>query len=437
MKLQIKLALYNTLTKLAIIVFTGLLILFSLEKITYSHISLRLKNKKNTFIKNLSTKEISQVLSQEQTFTNYNILKEEYIFLKQIPYEANLKQTESFSTQRRTIERTTDNYLILTYRFNFENHSYLLEIGDTMDAVVQLKQTIKEFTLLMLVVALLLTLLIDLIFTKYLLAPFYKIIDRKLIKVNDPMNFDYEKVKTSTQDFELLDDSISTLMKKITDLFILEKQFIANVSHELLTPISIISSRLENVLLNEELKEDSENKIFASLKTLNRLKSIINSLLLISKVENNQFNKNDEVRISDVVTEVFSELEDRLEDRKLVFNNNIKHSYTILGNHSLIHTVIFNIMNNSIKYNCEEGSITVGDYFSEEGYVLEITDTGTGMSEQQIEKAFNRFEKLDTDERESYGLGLAIVKSITAFHGIKIQIKSASNKGTSIKLIFN
>jgi len=236
MKLQIKLALYNTLTKLAIIVVTGVLILFSLENITYSHISLRLNNKKEAFLKNLSPGEINQILKQQQSFTNYNILKEEFIFLKPIAYQPDRQPTQTFSTQRRTIEKVTDNYLILTYRFNFDGHSYLLEIGDTMDAVIQLKQTIKEFSLIMLVVALLLTLVIDLIFTKYLLAPFYRIIDRKLIKVNDPMNFDYAKIETSTQDFKLLDDSISTLMKKIADIFMLEKQFIANVSHELLTP---------------------------------------------------------------------------------------------------------------------------------------------------------------------------------------------------------
>ena len=437
MKLQIKLALYNTLTKVAIIVVTGLLILFSLENITYSHISLRLNNKKDAFLKNLSPGEVNQILKQQQSFTNYNILKEEFIFLKPIPYQPDRQPTQSFSTQRRTIEKVTDNYLILTYRFNFDGHSYLLEIGDTMDAVIQLKQTIREFSLLMLVVALLLTLVIDLIFTKYLLAPFYRIIDRKLIKVNDPMNFDYARVETSTQDFKLLDDSISTLMKKIADIFMLEKQFIANVSHELLTPISIISSRLENILQHEKLSEDTENKIFASLKTLNRLKSIINSLLLISKVENNQFNKSDGIQIAEVVDEVYQELEDRLEDKQITFNNNIKHSRTMLGNHSLMHTLLFNIINNSIKYNREQGNITVTDYLKHDEYVLEIADSGIGMSEQQIEKAFNRFEKLETDKKESYGLGLAIVKSITAFHNIKIRISSVKDQGTAIKLVFD
>ncbi len=436
MKLQVKLALYNTLTKLAIIVFTGLLILFSLENITYNHITARLKDKKDELMKHLSSKEITQILNQQQSFTDYNILKEEYIFLKPIAYRSSRQTEESFITARRTIEQTTDTYLILTYKFNFNNRSYLLEIGDTMDAVIQLKQTIKEFTLLMLFVALSLTLVIDLVFTKYLLTPFYQIIDRKLIRVNDPMNFDYKKVNTTTQDFELLDSSISTLMKKIADLFILEKQFIANVSHELLTPISIISSRLENVLLQEKLTEDSENKIFASLKTLNRLKSIINSLLLISKVENLQFNKNDTIDLKNVITEVYSELEDRLDDKEIVFSNTMNHAYHFQGNNSLIHTLLFNLINNAIKYNNKGGSIVIADALYTEQYILEISDTGIGMDNEQIELAFNRFEKLNRHEKESYGLGLAIVKSITAFHGIRININSVKDKGTTVKLIF-
>src|SRR6267154_1784007 len=96
MKLQIKLALYNTLTKLAIIIFTGLLILFSLENITYNHISSRLEDKKNELMKHLSAKEIGQMLNQKQSFIDYNILKEEYIFLKMIPYKANREPLERF-----------------------------------------------------------------------------------------------------------------------------------------------------------------------------------------------------------------------------------------------------------------------------------------------------------------------------------------------------
>ncbi|SDD64131.1 Signal transduction histidine kinase [Mucilaginibacter pineti] len=437
MKLQVKLALYNTLTKVAIILLTGLLILLSIEKISYNHIELRLEEDKKETMNSLSSKEINSFISTNKKYTDYNILKEEFITITPVKFNPVITKDVKFSTETRSVDTNTQTYRILSHRFNFNGHTYMLEIGEAIESVEELKSIIKKFTLVVLIIALVLTLVSDLIFTKFLLAPFYKIIDRKLIKVNDPMNFDYEKIKTTTQDFELLDDSISSLMKKISNLFILEKQFIANVSHELLTPISIISSRLENILLQEELTEGSENKMHASLKTLNRLKSIINSLLLISKVENNQYDKADVVMIAAVVMEIQEELEDRIEEKQLIFANLIKYIYSIQGNRPLMHTLLFNIINNSIKYNNQAGTITISDELAEGTYTLIIADTGAGMDQQQIDSAFNRFEKLDTDEKESYGLGLAIVKSITSFHNIVIKISSVKGSGTTVRLIFN
>lgn len=437
MKLQVKLALYNTLTKVAIILFTGLLILLSIEKISYDHIELRLENAAKEILRSFPSKEINNYLTKGKTYTDYNILRTEFITIQPVKYEPTELKAIKFSSDTRTFDGNLENYRVLSRRFNFNHHTYQLEIGQAIESVEELKSIIKRFTLLVLFIALALTLVSDLVFTKFLLAPFYKIIDRKLIKVNDPMNFDYEKIKTTTQDFEMLDDSISSLMKKISNIFMLEKQFIANVSHELLTPISIISSRLENILLHEELSEGSENKMHASLKTLNRLKSIINSLLLISKVENNQFNKTDEVMIAGVIKEIHEELEDRMVEKELKFTNHLKYIYTIKGNRPLMHTLLFNIINNSIKYNNPQGTITISDELTDDIYSVIIADTGAGMDHKQIENAFNRFEKFDTDEKESYGLGLAIVKSITAFHDIKVKINSAKDKGTSVKLIFN
>jgi signal transduction histidine kinase len=437
MKLQVKLALYNTLTKVAIILFTGLLILLSIEKISYNHIEVRLENDKEQTLRSLSSEEISSFLASQKAYTDYNILREEYITITPIKYDPKLNKLVKFTTETRRVDKNVQTYRILSHQFTFNGHAYMLEIGEAIESVEELKSIIKKFTLVVLVIALALTLVSDLIFTKFLLAPLYKIIDRKLIKVNDPMNFDYEKIKTTTQDFELLDDSISSLMKKISNLFILEKQFIANVSHELLTPISIISSRLENILLHEELSEGSENKMHASLKTLNRLKSIINSLLLISKVENNQFDKTDVVMIAGVIKEIHEELEDRMDEKHLQFTNHIRYIYSIMGNRPLMHTLLFNIINNSIKYNNPKGSISISDELKEDTYSIIIADTGAGMDQKQIESAFNRFEKFDTDEKESYGLGLAIVKSITAFHNINIKISSVKGSGTTVKLIFS
>lgn len=435
MKLQLKLALYNTLTKIAIILFTGLFMLLAIEKLSVNHIEQRLDKSKNQIISNLSSKEVNNLLTNQKP--DYNILNQEFVLIKPLPNTSPANQAIKYRTEQSMVDGTPETYRILSTNFNFNGHTYLLEIGESIESIEDLKSIIKNFTLVVLLIALALTLASDLIFTRYLLRPFYKIIDRKLVKVNDPLNFDYEKVKTTTQDFSLLDESISTLMKKISDLFILEKQFIANVSHELLTPISIISTRLENLMLQENLSEEAENKLFASLKTLNRLKSIINSLLLISKVENHQFNKSDTVKIADVVTEITEELEDRLEDKQIQFHNRIAYQYSMTANRPLIHTLLFNIVNNAIKYNEPKGHIVLSDDVSNNVYTLQIADTGIGMDPNQIENAFNRFEKLGSDEVESFGLGLAIVKSIAAFHNISMSIQSQKGKGTTFSLTFN
>jgi signal transduction histidine kinase len=131
------------------------------------------------------------------------------------------------------------------------------------------------------------------------------------------------------------------------------------------------------------------------------------------------------------------ELEDRVEAKRIQYYNRLIYQYSMTANRALIHTLLFNIINNAIKYNNNKGHIVISDDVSHNNYVLQIADTGAGMGPEQIEKAFNRFEKLESDEMESFGLGLAIVKSIATFHNISIDIQSDKGRGTTFILTFN
>src|SRR5476651_1166000 len=115
MKLQVKLALYNTLTKVAIILFTGLLILLSIEKISYNHIELRLENDKEQTLKNLSSSEISSILGDKKAYTDYNILKEEFITITQTKYNPEVTREVKFTTETRDFDKYTQTYRILTH----------------------------------------------------------------------------------------------------------------------------------------------------------------------------------------------------------------------------------------------------------------------------------------------------------------------------------
>lgn len=434
MKLQFKLALYNILTKAAIIVLLGLLIIAFIKNISINHIQARLKEKRTKIIGHVSTPEIKDFLAQEGNYTDYNLLKEEYFTLNKISKIENSKV--KFATEERTIEGAKLTYEILIQDFKHNGQSYRLELGEALTTVDLLEKTILKFTLLILAATVLITLATDLVFSKYLLSPFYKIVDEKINKVNDPIHFNYIPVKTTTTDFVLLDESISMLMNKFRTFILTEKEFIANVSHELLTPISILMVRMENLLNEEKLSTDGENKVFANLKTLSRLKSIINSLLMISKIEHHQYSRADEISIKEVIIDVVNELDHRLLMKNLSIEITIVEDFVFTGNASLIHILLTNLISNAIKYNVQDGKIKVSAKANADHYELQITDTGKGMEEAQLVQVFNRFEQLNRGEEEGHGLGLSIVKHIADFHGIGITLNSAVGKGTTVRLKF-
>ncbi|MFD0939440.1 sensor histidine kinase [Pedobacter boryungensis] len=436
MKLQAKFALYNAITKIAVILVLGAIILLSLETISSHHLDGRLTKKRLKVIENLSDNEIDSLLRNQHSFTDYNILKDEFIVLNAIPNVGKIDTSITFITERREIEGDTEIYRILNDQFEYNNKRYKLELGEAMTAMEAVKTTIRFYMLIVLIGTLLVTLLTDYAFTNFILRPFYKIIDQKLNKVNDPTSYNYENIPTNTTDFKILDNSINSLMRKIADLFLLEKQFIANVSHELLTPISILSGRLENILAAENLPVEHENKILASLKTLNRLKVIINSLLLISKVENEQYLKKDQVSIHQELLDIYEDLEDRIIDKQIIYKNEIAANFSFTGNRALIHTLLINIINNAIKYNVNKGAITIHDELTLTKYTLTIADSGMGMEKEIVANAFNRFERENSDNEDGFGLGLAIVNSIAKFHQINISIQSEKEKGTIVTIEF-
>ncbi len=420
MKLQGKFALYNAVIKIVIILLIGTLLPMLISKVVLNHIDRQLTDKKEKFIHNLSRNEIAGVT--DSLYSSYNILKEEFIQLSAIPNTKYRENRELFIQENRVIENETAPFRILQYEFSYEGHPYLLEIGNSMSEIRELNETIRYYTILGLVVILFITAIFDIAFTRFLLRPFYKIIDLRLKTAGSPEEFNFEEIRE--------------LMTRVGDQFRNQKQFTANVSHELLTPISIVYSRIENILILNELDEALSDKLHGSLKVLNRLKKMVNSLLLISKIENEQYHKNDLIRLRKLVTAVLEETEDRREEKKIRVNLRLEQDMHVIANESLLHTLFFNLINNAIKYNRQEGTIRISDQVDEQGYSIFIADTGIGMDAGELERIFKRFEKLDTRREDSFGLGLAIAQSIAGFHRIRIEVSSEPGGGSMFRLYF-
>jgi two-component system sensor histidine kinase ArlS len=289
----------------------------------------------------------------------------------------------------------------------------------------------------MLCIIVIISIAIDLGFVTLLLKPFNKIVNEKLRDIQHPSKFNSNPIKTSTYEFTHLDKSINEMMRQINEAFELEKEFIMNVSHELLTPVSILRNRIENLLSDPNLPNEVAEKMVESQKTLSRLTRVVKALLYISKIENDQFAKNESTPLRATVVEVVEELEDMIQTKNITVENNIGEEFLFTpSNKSLIHTMIFNLTSNAIKYNSPDGKIIFQGEKSGAFYHLTITDTGVGIASDQLEFIFDRFKRFRPADENSYGLGLPIVKTIAQFHNIGIKAESEKFRGTTFILKF-
>jgi signal transduction histidine kinase len=436
-KIKHQLAIFNALTRLLVILILWLMLPILVENVVYRHINNGLVEKKKKFIEHLNKEEINDFIENSQdsteTYSQFTTLHSEFLVLSKLSSKPKQEKT-TFSNDNRIIEDEENEYRILQYHFTYENQGYQLEIGSSLSEVNDLTFIIRLFIIIVLVIILLVTFLADTVYIEYLLKPFYKIIDTKIRRVNEPEGFDHTPIKANSRDFRELDLVLNQMMDRITELFKKEKQFISNVSHELLTPIALLKNKFENLLQNESLDDNAFDKIAGSLKTLDMLKKIINNLLLISRIENNQYEANESINFQEIVDELQEDLQDRIDDREIKFSNKMHYDYVFTGNKTLIHILIYNLVTNAIKYNKPSGAIIIEDGFAEERYFISIKDTGVGLSDSQLEKIFNRFTRISSDQ-DGQGLGLAIAESIGSFHHIEIKVSSVLNEGTTFTLL--
>ncbi|MDQ6470562.1 HAMP domain-containing sensor histidine kinase [Flavobacterium sp. LHD-80] len=437
MKIKHQLAIFNALTRLLVILILWLMLPILVENVVYHHINNSLLEKKEKFIKHLNREEINDFIESPddstETFSEFSMLHNEFLVLSRAPLKPRQK-FYTFSNDFRKIEGEENEYRILQYYFAYEGEGYKLEIGSSLSEVNDLTFVIRFFILIVFVVILLVTFLADTFYIEYLLKPFYKIIDTKIRRVNEPEAFDHTPIKAKSRDFRELDLVLNQMMDRIAELFKKEKQFISNVSHELLTPIALLKNKFENLLQNESLDDNAVDKIAGSLKTLDMLKKIINNLLLISRIENNQYEANESINFHEIINDLQLDFQDRLEDREIQFVNHMNQDYTFTGNKTLIHILIYNLVTNAIKYNRPKGNISIEDGFENGRYFISIADSGLGMSEAHLEKIFNRFARISSDQ-DGQGLGLAIAESIASFHHIEIKVVSKINEGTTFTLL--
>jgi len=439
LKLQLKFVLYNAISKAVIILAIGAFLPIITQRVVYNHIDNRLLARSDKILKVIRLGGLNEIMLDEDcSFGNYNIFKEEFVSIEPLHQMVNDIGTIKIENTERDFEGEILKHRVLSEAFLFDNQLYALEIGEGLIAVEQINNTLWYFTLWSLIAVIGISIFLDLGFSRFLMRPFYSIINRKLRTINHPTLFEPSQVKTNTYEFSYLNQSINEMMQKVKDAFLVEKEFINSASHELLTPVTVLQTRFENLIAEQNLPDDVADKIVESQKTLMRLSKTVKALLLISKIENAQYLKKESANIRELSQDVLMEISERLISKGIVVEEEWNSEYIFHNcNKSLLHTLILNIVNNAIKYNKQNGKIMLHGSFNENGkYVLKISDTGMGIEKENLKNIFGRFKRFHADDGASYGLGLPIVKTIADFHGILVEAESVKGEGSTFSIVF-
>jgi len=255
---------------------------------------------------------------------------------------------------------------------------------------------------------------------KRLLKPFNQnLISLKNFSVERNKSIELEQ--TDIDEFKIFNDSVSKLTEKLRNDFTNLKEFTDNASHEMQTPLAIMQTKLEYLMQSENLKNEEKKLISDIYSASKRLSKLNKTLLMLSKIENQQYSNKEAININEIIEEQLEIFEDFIANKKLKVVKKLKPDIKIEANPLLFDTIISNLIGNSIKHNQKGGTIEI---VTDELFFT-ISNTGTELNTDS-DKIFERFKKESTSS-DSFGLGLAIVKKICDVHQWKIKHTFSDN----------
>ena len=241
--------------------------------------------------------------------------------------------------------------------------------------------------------------------------------------------------KSNSTEIERLTLAFNRLLLRLEDTFATQRQFSANAAHELRTPLAVMSTKFEVFEKNKNPDEaDYKEAIGMARSQTDRLSHVIDILLEMTELQSAP--KSDSISLSEITEEVICDLVAVAEKKSISLVQDDGEA-RLTGSDTLVYRAIYNLIENAIKYNKEDGKVSVAITEDENFAKVIITDTGSGIAKEDWDKIFEPFFRIDKSRSRSMGgagLGLALVKEIAVRHGGDVKVIESSNKGSSIEL---
>ena len=241
--------------------------------------------------------------------------------------------------------------------------------------------------------------------------------------------------KSNSTEIERLTLAFNRLLLRLEETFATQRQFSANAAHELRTPLAVMSTKFEVFEKNKNPDEaDYKEAIGMARSQTDRLSHVIDILLEMTELQSAP--KSDSISLSEITEEVICDLVAVAEKKSISLVQDDGEA-RLTGSDTLVYRAIYNLIENAIKYNKNDGKVSIAITEDEDFAKVIITDTGSGIAKEDWDKIFEPFFRVDKSRSRSMGgagLGLALVKEIAVRHGGDVKVVESSDRGSSIEL---
>lgn len=259
----------------------------------------------------------------------------------------------------------------------------------------------------------------------------------KIEKVQAQNLADSRIEENQVKELNQLSVSYNRMLERLSDAFEIQRQFTANAAHELRTPLALMQVQLDLYHSNSHPGNDADTVQMIKMVTEqnDRLNKMVKTLLDMSELQT--VGRDDEIVLDALVDEVLEDLEPLAEGKNIRLIRNCK-DIKMVGSDILIYRLVYNLVENAIKYNHSGGQVTVTADRKEKHVYLSVEDTGSGIPEELKERVFEPFFRVDKSrsrELGGVGLGLALVREIVRVHDGSITVKSNPSGGTIFEVV--
>jgi signal transduction histidine kinase len=303
---------------------------------------------------------------------------------------------------------------LLTSQFIVNKESYRLKIKISMADKNSLMRRIAGVAVILLFLLLLGLLIINKVLSKKIWRPFYNTLLRlHEYRVDRQPALHLEK--SSVKEFNDLNKAIEQLTQRDYQAYISQKEFAENASHEMQSPLAVFQSKLELLMQTKPLNEEQASLIEDLANASKRMARLNKSLILLTKIENNQFLEKETLSLEGILKKLKQQYEFQIDQKSIQVEFHVEKDIVMEANRTLTEILISNLLSNAIRHNVQNGRIVLSLRKNE----LVVQNSGKPHS-LDVQKLFQRFQK-DSFDSGSLGLGLEIVKKICDLNHYNIQ----------------